>query len=92
MLSILIQDIEEIGSQNSIDGATSTLKSVGITLTLATLATMVGFLTNIVLLCELKILESFSVGIFFAFFLVVTFIPAIRTLLDKRARKRKSRF
>ena len=40
---------EEIGSGNSIVGSTSsTLKSVGIALTLATLATIVGFLTNIV--------------------------------------------
>ena len=40
---------EEIGSGNSITGSTSsTLKSVGIALTLATLATIVGFLTNIV--------------------------------------------
>ena len=83
---------EEIGSGNSIDGATSsTLKSVGIALTLATLATMVGFLTNIV--SPLPELKDFgilvSVGIFFAFFLVMTFVPAIRTLLDKRAEKKE---
>ncbi len=79
---------EEIGSGNSVNGATSsTLKSVGIALTLATLATMVGFLTNIV--SPLPELRDFgilvSVGIFFAFFLVMTFVPAIRTLLDRRA-------
>ena len=79
---------EEIGSGNSIIGSTSsTLKSVGIALTLATLATIVGFLTNIV--SPLPELKDFgilvSTGIFFAFFLVMTFVPAIRTLLDKRA-------
>ena len=79
---------EEIGSGNSIIGSTSsTLKSVGIALTLATLATIIGFLTNIV--SPLPELKDFgilvSTGIFFAFFLVMTFVPAIRTLLDKRA-------
>jgi predicted RND superfamily exporter protein len=79
---------EEIGSGNSIaSSTTSTLQSVGIALTLATLATIVGFLTNIV--SPLPELKDFgilvSVGIFFAFFLVMTFVPAIRTLLDKRA-------
>ncbi len=79
---------EEIGSGNTIIGSTSsTLKSVGIALTLATLATIVGFLTNIV--SPLPELKDFgilvSTGIFFAFFLVMTFVPAIRTLLDIRA-------
>ena len=82
---------EEIGSGNTINGSTSsTLKSVGIALTLATLATIVGFLTNIV--SPLPELKDFgilvSVGIFFAFFLVMTFVPAIRTLLDRRAEKK----
>ena len=82
---------EEIGSGNTVNGSTtSTLKSVGIALTLATLATMVGFLTNIV--SPLPELRDFgilvSVGIFFAFFLVMTFVPAIRTLLDRRAEKK----
>ena len=84
---------EEIGSGNSITGSTSsTLKSVGIALTLATLATIVGFLTNIV--SPLPELKDFgilvSTGIFFAFFLVMTFVPAIRTLLDKRAETKES--
>ena len=84
---------EEIGSGNSITGSTSsTLKSVGIALTLATLATIVGFLTNIV--SPLPELKDFgilvSTGIFFAFFLVMTFVPAIRTLLDKRAETKEN--
>ena len=81
---------EEVGSGNSINGSTtSTLTSVGIALTLATLATIVGFLTNIV--SPLPELKDFgilvSAGIFFAFFLVMTFVPAVRTLLDRRAEK-----
>ena len=65
---------EEIGSGNTVSGsATSTLKSVGIALTLATLATIVGFLTNIV--SPLPELKDFgilvSAGIFFAFLLEV---------------------
>ena len=84
---------EEIGSGNSITGSTSsTLKSVGVALTLATLATIVGFLTNIV--SPLPELKDFgilvSTGIFFAFFLVMTFVPAIRTLLDKRAETKEN--
>jgi predicted RND superfamily exporter protein len=82
---------EEVGSGNSINGSTtSTLTSVGIALTLATLATIVGFLTNIV--SPLPELKDFgilvSAGIFFAFFLVMTFVPAVRTLLDRRAEKK----
>ena len=82
---------EEIGSGNTVNESTSlTLKSVGIALTLATLATMVGFLTNVV--SPLPELKDFgilvSTGIFFAFFLVMTFVPAIRTLLDNRAEKK----
>ena len=82
---------EELGSGNTVNNSTSsTLKSVGIALTLATLATMVGFLTNVV--SPLPELKDFgilvSTGIFFAFFLVMTFVPAIRTLLDNRAEKK----
>lgn len=84
---------EEVGSGNSINGSTSsTLTSVGIALTLATLATIVGFLTNIV--SPLPELKDFgilvSAGIFFAFFLVMTFVPAVRTLLDRRAEKKST--
>ena len=54
------------------------------------MATIVGFLTNIV--SPLPELKDFgilvSAGIFFAFFLVMTFVPAIRTLLDRRAEKK----
>jgi len=82
---------EEVGSGNSINGSTtSTLTSVGIALTLATLATIVGFLTNIV--SPLPELKDFGIlvssGIFFAFFLVMTFVPAVRTLLDRSAEKK----
>ena len=84
---------EELGSRNSVNkSATITLNSVGIALTLATLGTMVGFLTNIV--SPLTQLQDFGIttalGIFYAFILVMTLVPAIRTLLDKRAEKKNS--
>ena len=84
---------EELGSRNSVNkSATITLNSVGIALTLATLGTMVGFLTNIV--SPLTQLQDFGIttalGIFYAFILVMTLVPAIRTLLDKRAEKKDS--
>ena len=82
-----------MGSRNSVNkSATITLNSVGIALTLATLGTMVGFLTNIV--SPLTQLQDFGIttalGIFYAFILVMTLVPAIRTLLDKRAEKKNS--
>ena len=79
---------EELGLKNSVNtSASKTLSSVGIALTLATLGTMVGFLTNIV--SPLTQLQDFGIttalGIFYAFILVMTLVPAIRTLLDKRS-------
>ncbi|GIS45595.1 MAG: hypothetical protein Ct9H90mP17_4380 [Actinomycetota bacterium] len=58
----------------------------------ANLGTKVGFLTNIV--SPLTQLQDFGIttafGIFYAFILVMTLVPAIRTLLDKRAEKKNS--
>ena len=76
---------EELGLKNSVNKSASiTLGSVGIALTLATLGTMVGFLTNIV--SPLTQLQDFGIttalGIFYAFILVMTLVPAIRTMLD----------
>ena len=84
---------EELGLKNSVSvSATKTLSSVGVALTLATLATMVGFLTNIV--SPLTQLQDFgittSLGIFYAFILVMTLVPAIRTLLDKRSERKNT--
>ena len=82
---------EELGLKNSVNtSASKTLSSVGIALTLATLGTMVGFLTNIV--SPLTQLQDFGIttalGIFYAFILVMTLVPAIRTLLDKRLERK----
>ena len=61
-------------------------------LSLATLATIVGFLSNVVSpLPEFKDFGiTVSFGILFALLLVMTFVPAIRSLLDKRAETKNS--
>ena len=84
---------EELGDGASVkESTTNTLSSVGIALTLATLATIVGFLSNIVSpLPEFKDFGiTVSFGILFALLLVMTFVPAIRSLLDKRAETKES--
>ena len=84
---------EELGDGASvIESTTNTLSSVGIALTLATLATIVGFLSNVVSpLPEFKDFGiTVSFGILFALLLVMTFVPAIRSLLDRRAETKES--
>ena len=84
---------EELGNGQSINNSTkNTLSSVGIALSLATLATIVGFLSNVVSpLPEFKDFGiTVSFGILFALLLVMTFVPAIRSLLDKRAETKNS--
>ena len=84
---------EELGNGLSVkESTTNTLSSVGIALTLATLATIVGFLSNVVSpLPEFKDFGiTVSFGILFALLLVMTFVPAIRSLLDKKAELKDS--
>ena len=84
---------EELGDGASVkESTTNTLSSVGIALTLATLATIVGFLSNVVSpLPEFKDFGiTVSFGILFALLLVMTFVPAIRSLLDKSAETKES--
>ena len=84
---------EELGDGLSVkESTTNTLSSVGIALTLATLATIVGFLSNVVSpLPEFKDFGiTVSFGILFALLLVMTFVPAIRSLLDKKAELKDS--
>jgi hypothetical protein len=84
---------EELGNGLSVkESTTNTLSSVGIALTLATLATIVGFLSNVVSpLPEFKDFGiTVSFGILFALLLVMTFVPAIRSLLDKKAETKDS--
>ena len=82
---------EEIGAGESVDGAmTGAVKSVGIALFLATITTVVGFLTNV--FNPVPALKDFgilsAVGIVVAFLLMLTFVPAARLILDRRAERR----
>ena len=79
---------DEVGAGASVDGgATRSIGTVGVALVLATVTTAIGFLTNIVnpipALADFGILAS--VGIFASFILMLTFVPALRVLLDRRA-------
>jgi predicted RND superfamily exporter protein len=78
------------------DGATvdqaiaTAIKTVGIALVLATLTTVVGFLTN--LTNDIPALREFgalaAIGIIASFVLMLTFVPAVRELLDRRGAAR----
>jgi uncharacterized protein len=65
----------------------TTFRTVGLTLLLCTAATAIGFLTNLAnpvdFLATLGVLAA--AGIVSAFVLTLTFLPAIRLLLDRRA-------
>ncbi len=81
---------EEVGEGDTVDGSMSlSIGTVGIALVLATLTTMIGFLTNVAnpvpALADFGILSA--VGIFYSFLLMMTFVPAIRVLLDRRAER-----
>jgi uncharacterized protein len=69
------------------DGIARAVRSVGIALVLATMTTVVGFLTNIV--NPVPALRDFgivaAVGILSAFVLMIVFVPSVRLLLDRRA-------
>jgi predicted RND superfamily exporter protein len=79
---------EEIGAGRSVQSsATRATATVGIALVLATVTTSVGFLTNVfnpvTALRDFGILAA--VGISAAFILMLTVVPSIRVLLDRRA-------
>lgn len=79
---------EEIGEGETVDGAmTGAVTSVGIALFLATITTVIGFLTNV--FNPVPALKDFgilsAVGIIVAFILMLTFVPAVRLVLDRRA-------
>ncbi len=81
---------EELGSGLTVDAAaTRATRTVGVALVLATVTTAVGFLTNVfnpvTALADFGILAA--VGIGSAFVLMLTFVPAIRVLLDRRAQR-----
>ena len=82
---------EEIGEGLNVDGAmTGAVKSVGIALFLATITTVIGFLTNV--FNPVPALKDFgilaAVGILVAFLLMLTFVPAVRLVLDRRAERK----
>lgn len=74
----------------SVDDAIRTaIRTVGIALVLATLTTAVGFLTNmsnsIPAIAEFGV--QAAIGITISFLLMLTFVPAIREILDRRAER-----
>lgn len=82
---------EEIGQGETVDGAmTGAVTSVGIALLLATITTVIGFLTNV--FTPVPALKDFGilagVGIVVAFILMLTFVPAVRLILDRRAERK----
>jgi predicted RND superfamily exporter protein len=81
---------EEIGSgKDVIAAAVRASRTVGVALILATVTTAVGFLTNIwspvTAISDFGILAA--VGIGSAFALMLTFVPSVRILLDRRAQE-----
>ena len=81
---------QELSSGRSVDLSIGTaIRTVGIALVLATLTTAVGFLTNVV--NEIPALREFgelaAFGIAASFLLMLTFVPAVRELLDRRAER-----
>lgn len=79
---------EEIGEGQTVDDAMGTaIKTVGIALVLATLTTVIGFLTNV--FSPIPALKDFgilsAVGILAAFLLMLVFLPAVRIVADRRS-------
>lgn len=84
---------DEVAAGASVDDAIAkSVRTVGVALVLATVTTAVGFLTN--LTNEIPALREFgllaAVGIFASFVLMLTFVPAVRELLDRRAERNNS--
>jgi len=83
---------EELGedSMDVVGAAGRATRTVGIALVLATVTTGVGFLTNvfnpITAIADFGVLAT--VGIGSAFVLMLTVVPAVRILLDRRAERR----
>lgn len=81
---------DEIAAGSTVDAAiTTAVRTVGIALVLATVTTAVGFLTNVT--NEIPALKEFgilaAIGIVASFVLMLTFVPAVRLLLDRRAER-----
>jgi len=79
---------DEVGAGADVrTGISRAIGTVGVALVLATVTTAIGFLTNVVnpipALSDFGILAS--IGIVASFLLMLTFVPALRQLLDRRA-------
>ncbi len=79
---------EELGEGSEVTRAASrATRTVGIALVLATVTTSIGFLTNVVnpisAIADFGVLAA--VGISSAFLLMLTVVPSVRVLLDRRA-------
>jgi uncharacterized protein len=79
---------DEVGAGAGVDrGMRTAIGTVGVALVLATVTTAIGFLTNII--NPIPALRDFgvlaSIGIALSFLLMLTFVPALRTVLDRRA-------
>jgi predicted RND superfamily exporter protein len=82
---------EEVSGGSTVDNGIGTaIRTVGVALVLATVTTAVGFLTNI--FNDLAALREFgelaAFGIIVSFLLMLTFVPAIRLLVDRFGEKR----
>lgn len=81
---------EEIGEGQDVAGAIGTaITTVGVALILATITTVLGFLTNV--FNPVPALKDFgilsAIGITVSFLLMLTFVPSVRLLLDRRAER-----
>jgi predicted RND superfamily exporter protein len=81
---------EEVSTGTSVDGSISkAIRTVGIALALATVTTSIGFLTNV--FNAIPALREFGVlaaiGIVASFLLTLTFVPAVREVLDRSAER-----
>ena len=82
---------DEAGAGASVDVAIGrSIGTVGVALVLATVTTVIGFLANVFnpipALVDFGIMAA--VGIVSSFVLMLTFVPAVRVLLDRRAERR----
>ena len=77
------------GGADPATALTTSVRTVGFTLLLVTAATAIGFLTNLAspvsFLATLGVLAAVGIGA--AFVLTLTFLPAIRLMLDRRAER-----
>ncbi|HEX6286618.1 MAG TPA: MMPL family transporter, partial [Acidimicrobiia bacterium] len=82
---------EDVATGSSVDtGIRSSIRTVGIALALATVTTSIGFLTNV--FNEIPALREFgalaAIGIVASFVLALTFVPAVREVVDRIGERR----